>query len=124
LLPFATALENAVLGLEIRDGERRPEHADRARAWLERLGLADCINRLADRLSAGERQRVAIARALAGEPDVLLLDEPTARLDEDNAALVAGLLVTAARVSGAAVVCATHDPAVAERADTVIALER
>jgi ABC-type lipoprotein export system ATPase subunit len=102
LIPFATALENATLALELRDGGRRAEHEPAARAWLERLGLGDCVDRAADRLSAGERQRVAIARALARGPEVLLLDEPTARLDE---------------------VCATHDRGVAERADRVLALE-
>ncbi len=124
LIPFATALENATLSLEIRDGGRRPEHEAEALAWLERLGLGDCSERIADRLSAGERQRVAIARALSRRPDLLLLDEPTARLDEESAALVADLLVTAARASNAAVVCATHDRAVAERADAVIAFGR
>jgi ABC-type lipoprotein export system ATPase subunit len=124
LIPFATALENGVLALEIRDGGRREEHEPEVRAWLARLGLEDCTDRIADRLSAGERQRVAIARALARRPDVLLLDEPTARLDEASAALVADLLVTAARISNAAVVCATHDRAVAERADTVMRLDR
>ncbi len=122
LIPFATALENATLALEIRDRARRPEHAPEVRAWLERLGLADCADRIADRLSAGERQRVAIARALARGPDVLLLDEPTARLDEASAALVADLLIAAARTSNAVVVCATHDRAVAGRADTVMAI--
>jgi ABC-type lipoprotein export system ATPase subunit len=120
LIPFATALENATFGLEIRDGGRRFEHEPEAREWLVRLGLEECVDRAADRLSAGERQRVAIARALARTPDVLLLDEPTARLDEENALLVADLLVDSARASNAVVVCATHDRAVAERADTVI----
>jgi ABC-type lipoprotein export system ATPase subunit len=124
LIPFASALENATLGLEIRDGARRQEHEPEARNWLERVGLEDCIDRMADRLSAGERQRVAIARALARRPDVLLLDEPTARLDEDTTASIADLLLVSARASSAAVICATHDPAVAERADTVITLER
>jgi ABC-type lipoprotein export system ATPase subunit len=122
LVPFATALENTTLALELRDGAHRPGHEPDARAWLGRMGLADCVDRIADRLSVGERQRVAIARALARKPDVLLLDEPTARLDEENASLVADLLVAAARVSNALVVCATHDRAVAERADAVITL--
>jgi ABC-type lipoprotein export system ATPase subunit len=122
LVPFATALENVLLAQEIHQGGRRPEHESEARAWLGRLGLADCVDRAADRLSAGERQRVAIARALARGPDILLLDEPTARLDQESAALVAGLLVSAARLSRAAVVCATHDPLLTQRADDVIRL--
>ena len=119
LVPFATALENILLAQEIHHGGRAAEHEPEARAWLERLGLADCVDRAADRLSAGERQRVAIARALARRPDVVLLDEPTARLDQESAALVAGLLVSAARLSGAAVICATHDALVTERADVI-----
>ena len=122
LVPFATALENALLALEIQSGGQAPEHEPEARAWLERLGLADCIDRAADRLSAGERQRVAIARALARRPAVVLLDEPTARLDQESAALVADLLVSAARVSQSAVVCATHDALLTQRADDVIRL--
>ncbi|MDP9255445.1 MAG: ATP-binding cassette domain-containing protein, partial [Actinomycetota bacterium] len=122
LVPFATALENILLAQEIHHGGRAPEHELEARAWLERLGLADCADRAADRLSAGERQRVAIARALARRPDVVLLDEPTARLDQESAALVAGLLVSAARLSNAAVICATHDVLLTERADDVIRL--
>ena len=122
LVPFATALENTLLALEIQHGGGAPEHEPDARAWLDRLGLADCVDRAADRLSAGERQRVAIARALARRPDAVLLDEPTARLDQESAALVAGLLVTAARVSGAAVICATHDALLTGHADEVIRL--
>ena len=120
LVPFATALENTVLGLELQHGGPSPEHEPEARAWLERLGLADCVDRAADRLSAGERQRVAIARALARQPAVVLLDEPTARLDQESAALVADLLVSAARVSQAAVICATHDALLTQRADVVL----
>jgi ABC-type lipoprotein export system ATPase subunit len=123
LVPFATALENTMLALRVRDDAPRAEHRHVAGEWLERLGLSDCAERIADRLSAGERQRVAIARTLARRPDVLLLDEPTARLDEENASRVADLLRASARSSGALVVCATHDRAVAERADVVISTE-
>lgn len=122
LVPFATALENILLALQIHHGRQQRGDEPHARAWLERLGLSECADRAADRLSAGERQRVAIARSLARRPDIVLLDEPTARLDQESAALVAGLLVSAARVSQAAVVCATHDTLLTQRADDVIRL--
>ncbi len=71
----------------------------------------------------GERQRVAIARALAARPRLLLADEPTARLDEANARAVGELLAGLARETGAAVVVASHDPVLVERADDVLALD-
>ena len=98
-----------MLAQELRHGGRSPEHEPEARAWLERLGLADCVDRAADRLSAGERQRVAIARALARQPDVVLLDEPTARLDEESAALVAGCSSAPRGCRTPPSMCATHD---------------
>jgi ABC-type lipoprotein export system ATPase subunit len=74
------------------------------------------------RLSSGERARVAVARALSARPALLLADEPTSRLDRDGAAAIAELLVRLAREQGTAVVCATHDRAVVERADVALAL--
>ena len=74
-------------------------------------------------LSAGERQRVAIARALAAKTPLLLADEPTARLDEENARIVGELLARATREREIAVVCATHDQALIELADDVVRLE-
>ena len=74
------------------------------------------------RLSAGEQQRVAIARGVAVAAPLLLVDEPTARLDEDNARTTGVLLARAAHEHGLAVVCATHDPVLIELADELLPL--
>ena len=76
----------------------------------------------AARLSAGERQRVAIARALAADVALLLVDEPTARLNEVNGRAVGALLATAAHDRGLAVVAATHDAVLVELADQLVQL--
>jgi ABC-type lipoprotein export system ATPase subunit len=121
LLPFLSARENVELGLAVRSVpvERAREQA---RDALEAVDLGERSEQRVSRLSAGERQRVAIARALASEPALLLADEPTARLDQANALAVGALLANLARTSGAAVVCATHDPLLIEHADETVAL--
>ena len=121
LVEFLTAAENVALGLSLR-GVAADETDAPARAALEAVGLADLADRRATELSAGERERVAIARAIAVRPAVLLADEPTARLDESNARAIAELLGRLARESGTAVVCATHDVAVIDQADSELAL--
>ena len=95
---------------------------EEARDALEAVGLGERIEQRVSRLSAGERQRVAIARALAARPKILLADEPTARLDEANALAVGALLASLAHTQGAAVVCATHDPLLIDRADETVEL--
>jgi ABC-type lipoprotein export system ATPase subunit len=116
LVPHLSARENVELGLRVRgaDGD--------AAYRLTEVGLGPRLDHRADRLSAGERQRVAIARALAGRPVLLLADEPTARLDQSNARAVGELLAKLAHEHGTAVVCATHDPVVIERADAQLVL--
>jgi ABC-type lipoprotein export system ATPase subunit len=120
LIPYLSALENVRLGMRLRNGHA-PD-AGRAEAALEEVGLGERMDgRVAD-LSAGERERVAIARALATDASILLVDEPTARLDEENARAVGALLARAAHERGLAVVCATHDPALIELTDDVVEL--
>jgi len=116
LVPFLSARENVELGLEIRGIEADPHEA------LAAVGLSERAGQRVSRLSAGEQVRVAIARALAVRPSLLLVDEPTARLDQANALRLATLLTTLARDSGSAVVCATHDPVVIEQADGRLSL--
>jgi ABC-type lipoprotein export system ATPase subunit len=117
LVPALSALENVELALALRG---RPP--DGAREMLAAVGLEDRASQRVSRLSTGERGRVAIARALAAQPELLLADEPTSRLDQANALAVGELFVRLAREHGTAIVCATHDPLLIEQADAVVAL--
>ena len=119
LVPHLSALENVELALALRGTD---DGRFAAVGALESVGLAERATQRVARLSQGERARVAIARAVATQPTVLLADEPTSRLDGANAISVAILLARLARDTGAAVVCATHDPLVIEQADRDIAL--
>jgi len=116
LVPYLSALENVELGLALRGT------TGDARAALADVGLAHRVDLPAAKLSAGERERVAIARALAADVRLLLVDEPTARLDEENARATGELLRRAAHERGRAVVCATHDAVLIELADRVVEL--
>ncbi len=120
LVPFLTAVENIALAMEIRGSS--PD-ADLARAILAEVGLHARTDHLVEHLSAGERQRAALARALAARPAVLLVDEPTSRLDRLNARAIGDLLVEICRRRGTAVICATHDEAIAGSADGTINLD-
>jgi putative ABC transport system ATP-binding protein len=105
------ALPLALAGVPVREREAR------ARAALEEVGLGSALGARIDELSGGERQRVGVARALVIEPAVILADEPTGSLDEENASGVLELLTDAVRRRGASLVLVTHDPASAARAD-------
>lgn len=115
LLPEATPLENVALALQVL-GMRRGEVAARAKRALEQVEICPSTRRAARCLSGGEQQRVAIARALAGEPAVLLADEPTGNLDPRLTKEILELLA-AVRLRGTTVLLATHDPQVMSWAD-------
>jgi putative ABC transport system ATP-binding protein len=122
LAPFLSAGEQVALPLMLA-GVPPGEAQAQADRWLVAVGLADRARQRVGRLSAGEQQRVAIARALAGSRGLMLIDEPTSRLDEANALAISALLRQMSDDHGLNVVCATHDPIVAERAHRVIALD-
>jgi len=122
LLPGLTALENVALPLALAGTLNAAEADARARAWLDRVGLAARADHVPSRLSGGEQQRVALARALVSQPAVILADEPTGNLDQRTGAAMADLLFANAREHGAALLLVTHDDALAARCDRHIRL--
>ncbi|WP_412060173.1 ABC transporter ATP-binding protein [Rubrivirga sp. IMCC45206] len=120
LIPTLTAQENVEAPLYV--GPHRREARARARAMLERVGLADRLGHRPHQLSGGQQQRVAIARALVTEPALVVADEPTGNLDAATSAAVLDLFADLRRDLGLTVLVVTHDPDVAARADRVIHL--
>jgi putative ABC transport system ATP-binding protein len=120
LMPRVSAVENAATKLllgSMRLGEARKQ----AQHWLERVGLGEHARRTPEELSGGERQRVAVARALAGDPKLILADEPTANLDSHRSAELVALLAELAG-EGRAVLLVTHDQDAAAGADRSLSL--
>ena len=111
LLGHRTALENVSLPLRYGRADARSTHS-RAMHALERLGLASRAHSFPAQLSGGERQRVAIARAIVNQPSLLLCDEPTGNLDEDNSKVVLDTLLKL-HSDGVGVVIVTHDRSIA-----------
>jgi lipoprotein-releasing system ATP-binding protein len=122
LLPDFTAAENVAMPLFLR-GENFTSALGMARKWLAEVGLENRADHRAGELSGGEQQRVAIARALVTGPDVLLADEPTGDLDEQNAWAVFELLERLHRTHGLTSLIATHNLALAARCDRILGLE-
>lgn len=112
-------LENVVLASWLATGK----HAtDKAKQLLEQLDLKDHLHKLPSQLSIGQQQRVSIARALINEPKLLLADEPTSSLDDENAFKVADMLSQLAKQYGTALVIVTHDQRLKDRFPNQISL--
>lgn len=122
LFPALTALENVEVALKLK-GVRKTAARHQAQELLEQVGLGDKGNRLPQDLSGGQKQRVAIARALAGNPQLIMADEPTAALDSQNGHAVIELLRNLAKEKGRTVLIVTHDPRIIDVADHVAYLE-
>ena len=120
LIGDLSVYENVELPLTYR-GMRAAERKERAMKALERVGMGHRAKHLPSQLSGGQQQRVAVARAVAGEPAILLADEPTGNLDSQNGEAVMELLRELHR-EGATICMVTHDPRYAAHADRSIHL--
>lgn len=121
LNPYLNALENVIVPMRINPEISKKERKKRAENLLERFGVKELSDSLPSQMSGGEQQRVCIARALANNPDIILADEPTGNLDEENEKIVFSNLKTLAE-QGHTVIAVSHNEGVKEYADEIIML--
>ena len=119
LIPVLTAYENAEIVLALRRVDAR-ERRDKVMALLDAVGLGGLERRRPSQLSGGQQQRVAIARAIAGDPAVVLADEPTANVDSETAGRLLDIMEKLNRERQVTFLFSTHDPRVMERARRVV----
>ena len=122
LIPMLTAAENVGIPLRIAKTPRA-ERDERVRLLLSVVGLDQHVNQRPGELSGGQQQRVAIARALAVQPELLIADEPTGQLDSATGRQIMRLLRTVVTGEGITALVATHDPALLDMADVVLAID-
>ena len=115
LLPYASARAN--VGFAQRSGGSRADRAGEVEALLDAVGLSPWAGTVARHLSGGQQQRLALAVALAGDPPLLLADEPTSQLDRSTGETVLALMLQAREQRGTALVVVTHDAEVSRRLD-------
>lgn len=122
LLAEFTATENVAMPLLMRRQVSITQARAHANELLAQVGLSHRTHHRPSELSGGERQRVAIARALVTKPSLILADEPTGNLDEENAIAVFDLLTQMQQINETALLMVTHDKALASRADKVLSM--
>ncbi len=118
LVSYLSAVENVMVAQYYHSV---PDYEE-ALAALDKVGLKDRATHLPSQLSGGEQQRVCIARALINSPEIILADEPTGNLDEENEQMVIGILKQL-HEEGATIIVVTHDPEVGDVAERKIVLE-
>ncbi len=121
LLEYLSVLDNILLPCRISPALPLDDAArERAAALARGVGIGEKLDRMAERLSHGEKQRVAVCRALLVAPGLILADEPTGNLDPDNKERVLDILIERARESGATLITVTHDRDLLDRFERVI----
>lgn len=120
LFPFMNVLDNVIVPFYLREEKVTKQIKDRAMFLLDRVGLADKVDKNISALSGGEQQRVAIARGLITEPEILICDEPTASLDKGNTKKFMDDLLELKKGSKTMIVISTHDAIVKEYADEIV----
>ena len=120
LIPSYTALENVALSLEINFQKNALLQAEEI---LTDLGLKDRLYHFPNQLSGGEQQRVAIARAIINKPELILADEPTGNLDEDNSQVIADLLFNVSQKYQKSLCLVTHDLELAKKCDRLMKID-
>ena len=121
LLPRRSALQNVILPM-VYLGVNKDERVERAKKYLEMVGLTDRLNHTSNQLSGGQQQRVAIARALVNDPAILLADEPTGNIASSQAEEIMKIFQDL-NDRGHTIVMITHEPDIAEHAKRVIILK-
>lgn len=122
LIPSLTAAENVSLPLSFQ-GVPRSEHRERAKKYLELVGLGDRIDHKPSELSGGQQQRVAVARSLVNEPDIILADEPTGNLDTKTGEHIMQLLKDLNKERGTTIIIVTHDVRLKDTGTRLIELQ-
>ena len=120
LIPNYTALENVALSLEINF---QKDALSQSKEILVDLGLEDRLNHFPSQLSGGEQQRVAIARAMIKKPELILADEPTGNLDDENTEVITELIFNIATKYQKSLCLVTHDADLAKRCDRIMKIE-
>ncbi len=122
LLPQLTALENVELSLEL--AKYKGNKRERAEEMLTMVGIKkEQFKKRSNQFSGGEQQRIAIARAIAHDPEIILADEPTGNLDNENSGNIVNILLSLAHDYHKCVIVITHASEVAERADNVLKMD-
>lgn len=124
LLPSLTVLDNLLVAMSFANVIPKKDQRQWASQLLDQVGLSDKLGKFPHQLSMGEQQRVAAARAIINKPSLILADEPTASLDQDNGLLVLDMLRQFAKESGSILVVSTHDRQIMNQFERICSLRK